>query len=273
MTIVHKAIAKDPADRYQTPGALAEDLRRFLEDRPIVARQTGAIERAWRWCRRNPGIAVSAGSAAVALMTAALLALFYANSQAKATAKITGLAHQISHSLNESNHRLAVLDLERGQTACERGEIDRGLLLMVESLRAATAVNDSALRHAARANLSAWSRYLPKLTGAFSHGGLVTQVAFSPDGATIVTGCSDGKAQFRDVATGQLDRHQPLSSRGRPDLDLQPGRQVDPDPKPGRRRSALGGRHRPTRRPVIDAARIRRGRGLQPRRQDDPDRE
>ncbi|WP_052315664.1 WD40 repeat domain-containing serine/threonine protein kinase, partial [Singulisphaera acidiphila] len=204
VTIVHKAIAKDPCDRYQTPGALAEDLRRFLEDRPIVARQAGAVERSWRWCRRNPGLAVSAGSTAIALMTAALLALLYANSQARATAKITGLAHQISHSLNESNHRLAVLDLERGQVACERGEIDRGLLLMVESLRAATAVNDSALRHAARANLSAWSRYLPRLTGAFSHGGLVTQVAFSPDGTKFATGCSDGKARFWDVATGQL---------------------------------------------------------------------
>jgi serine/threonine protein kinase/Tfp pilus assembly protein PilF len=54
VTIIHKAIAKDPADRYQTPGALAEDLRRFLDDRPIAARRLSLVEKSWRWCRRNP---------------------------------------------------------------------------------------------------------------------------------------------------------------------------------------------------------------------------
>ena len=54
VTIVHKAIAKDPADRYQTPGALADDLRCFLDDRPIAARQLVCWRKCWRWCRRNP---------------------------------------------------------------------------------------------------------------------------------------------------------------------------------------------------------------------------
>ena len=40
-TIVLKAIEKDPADRYATAGELAEDLRRFLDDRPIRARRVG----------------------------------------------------------------------------------------------------------------------------------------------------------------------------------------------------------------------------------------
>jgi serine/threonine protein kinase len=53
VTIVHKAISRDPADRYQTPVALAEDLRRFLDDRPIAARRLGLLEKCWRWCRRN----------------------------------------------------------------------------------------------------------------------------------------------------------------------------------------------------------------------------
>jgi serine/threonine protein kinase len=57
VTIVHKAMAKAPADRYPTPGALAEDLRRFLDDRPILARPLSLPERAWRWCRRNPAAA------------------------------------------------------------------------------------------------------------------------------------------------------------------------------------------------------------------------
>jgi tetratricopeptide (TPR) repeat protein len=54
VTVVHKAMARDSADRYQTPRVLADDLRRFLDDRPILARHVGPVERAWRWCRRNP---------------------------------------------------------------------------------------------------------------------------------------------------------------------------------------------------------------------------
>jgi tetratricopeptide (TPR) repeat protein len=53
VTVVHKAIARDPGDRYQTAGALAEDLRRFCEDRPIAARRLGLLEKGWRLCRRN----------------------------------------------------------------------------------------------------------------------------------------------------------------------------------------------------------------------------
>jgi serine/threonine protein kinase/WD40 repeat protein len=58
-TIVLKAMAKDPADRYESASALALDLRRFLSDRPIEARQTPAWERLWRFCRRNPALAAS----------------------------------------------------------------------------------------------------------------------------------------------------------------------------------------------------------------------
>ena len=49
-----KAIEKDPKARYQTAEAMGEDLRRFLADEPIRARQVGAAERYWRWARRNP---------------------------------------------------------------------------------------------------------------------------------------------------------------------------------------------------------------------------
>src|SRR5262249_23357129 len=38
-TVVLKALAKEPAERYATAQALADDLRRFLEDRPILARR------------------------------------------------------------------------------------------------------------------------------------------------------------------------------------------------------------------------------------------
>jgi serine/threonine protein kinase/Tfp pilus assembly protein PilF len=65
-TIVHKAIDRDPARRYQTAEDLADDLQRFLDDRPIRARRVGAVEKLWRWGRRNPVVAIL--SAAVGLL-------------------------------------------------------------------------------------------------------------------------------------------------------------------------------------------------------------
>ena len=48
-TIVLKAMSKDPSSRYATAQELAADLRRFLEDRPILARRPGPVERSLRW--------------------------------------------------------------------------------------------------------------------------------------------------------------------------------------------------------------------------------
>jgi serine/threonine protein kinase/WD40 repeat protein/tetratricopeptide (TPR) repeat protein len=64
-TIVLKAIAKDPADRYVSSRAMADDLDRFLQDRTILARRSSVSERLWRWCRRNPGLAAANITAAV----------------------------------------------------------------------------------------------------------------------------------------------------------------------------------------------------------------
>jgi serine/threonine protein kinase/WD40 repeat protein/tetratricopeptide (TPR) repeat protein len=77
-TIVLKALAKDPAGRYPTAGDMAEDLRRFLADRPVKARRAGAAEQLWWWARRNPAVASLLGCVAGLLVVVAVLSVLAA---------------------------------------------------------------------------------------------------------------------------------------------------------------------------------------------------
>jgi len=72
-TIVLKAIAREPGERYANAGELVEDFQRFLEDRPIRARRAGAAERAWRWARRNRTVAALAGAASISVILVAVV--------------------------------------------------------------------------------------------------------------------------------------------------------------------------------------------------------
>jgi serine/threonine-protein kinase len=61
-TICARCLERDPKARYQSAAALAEDLERWLEGRPIVARRVSPPVRAWRWSRRNPILAGAFGA-------------------------------------------------------------------------------------------------------------------------------------------------------------------------------------------------------------------
>ena len=72
-TIVQKAIAKEPSHRYQSAAAFAEDLERFLDDKPILARPTSVQQHIRLWARRKPAVAVLSSLLFFSLITALLV--------------------------------------------------------------------------------------------------------------------------------------------------------------------------------------------------------
>jgi WD40 repeat protein/tRNA A-37 threonylcarbamoyl transferase component Bud32 len=116
-----KCLEKSPGRRYSSAQALADDLRAWLNARPIAARPVGPLARAWLWCRRRPAIATL--SAALALV--ALAGLVAAGTQWRAAVRNAGIARKNAEdarrnaSQAEANARLAQTN---EQEALRRGE-------------------------------------------------------------------------------------------------------------------------------------------------------
>ncbi len=72
-TICHTAMAKDRERRYASAADMADDLRRFLQFRPVAARPFGTFSRVMRWSRRNPATTLAVGLALVLVVGGPLL--------------------------------------------------------------------------------------------------------------------------------------------------------------------------------------------------------
>ncbi len=218
-TIVQKAMAREPGRRYATASALAEDLNRFLEGRPIRARRVSSAERCWRWSKRNPWVAGLSAALLLALVSGTIVASLLAAHATRQAENATREARRANNEARRANNlagerekllidaelRLAVLNYERGQAACEKGEIGPGLFWTVESWRAAGRAGDAAWQHAARTNLAFWQRQYPGLQAVFSHAwprscyrGVQPRRQDS-----VITGCWDKVRRLWDAATGQ----------------------------------------------------------------------
>jgi eukaryotic-like serine/threonine-protein kinase len=93
-TIVLKAMAKDPSCRYATGQELAADLTRFMEDKPILARRPGALERTARWARRHFELVVTAAAIFVLASTISAALVWRQAHKTQMQAHETELANQ-----------------------------------------------------------------------------------------------------------------------------------------------------------------------------------
>jgi WD40 repeat protein len=201
-----KCLEKFPARRYASAAALAEDLQRFLADRPTRARPVGAYAKAARWCRRRRAVAVLLAVVGLGLPTLA-----------------GGLYWQCHQRLASEDALQALAARERAARTAEEEERRRSsrLKAYVNDVRLAAKFsaegdNDAAARVLAAYNESApaedvrgfewyWLWRQSERLKLLHHPGHVAAVAWSPDGRTCAS-ASDGEAAVHlwEATSGRL---------------------------------------------------------------------
>jgi serine/threonine protein kinase len=94
-TLCLKCLEKDPAQRFENAGELAEELSRFLAYVPIRTRPAGIVERGAKWCRRRPAVAGLAAAVIVVAAVGITTAVWQASSLKESNAKSEHLASAV----------------------------------------------------------------------------------------------------------------------------------------------------------------------------------
>jgi WD40 repeat protein/serine/threonine protein kinase len=212
-TIVLKAMAKRPADRYPSAADLAADLRRFLAGEPIRARPLSGGERLVRWAWRRPALAalvavsVLATLALIGLMSWSNAELREANRRERQRAREAEEAKEqerLRAQEAEERERIGRRHLYAAQMnlvhhAWERGHVGR-VRAVLDNLRPPSGQEDlrgfewfyyRRLAHRDRFTLH-------------GHAHVVSAVAVDLQGSLLATGSHDGTVKIWDIATGEL---------------------------------------------------------------------
>lgn len=220
-TITLKCLEKEPTHRYHGADELRDELQRWLEGRPILARPVGKGEQLWRWVKRNPVIAgLAAGIAAVLLLTT-LTSLALSNWALNERDRADRQAGEAQTARDEAqrqqkeavasaveNRRLYDKSLiERGYQHELKGDLLKAMQWYVEPLRAPHPDPEAEKTHKERLGRYLKHANLPKLIHLFPQRGYTQGAAgacWSPDGKTVLIFHDDKTIRLYDAATGQV---------------------------------------------------------------------